>query len=94
MSIRLIRIGHQQIEVNGQQLLCQLAAFSAAILEKLLKAFLQLLIRPILVLRQREGHGDFLVLRQLLAHIHQGEEHTAFQQKAAVHQRGHAGSLS
>ena len=93
MSIRLIRIGHQQIEVNGQQLLRQLAAFSAAILEKLLKVFFQLRIRPILFFRKRERHGDFLVLWQFLTHVHQGEEYAAFQQEAAVHQWGYTGAL-
>ena len=94
MVIRLIRIGRHQVQEYGKNLLGEFAPLAAAVFENLMESVLQIVIGSLLALRQPERHGDLLVLRQLLTHVHEREEHAVFQQEPAVHQRRHAGTLA
>ena len=94
MAVRLVRISHHEVQGHGQQLLGELTPFAAAVLEDPMESVLQIVIGSLLVLRKPERYRDLLVFRQVLAHIHEREEHAVLQQEAAVHQRRNARLLT
>ena len=89
LVVGLVGIDGQQVEIRREYLVGDLP-----VLPKNPRQFLfRFLVRDAHVLRHLHGYGDFLVVRQLLAHVGKRQEGRVLQQKARKHQRRYAGEL-
>ena len=89
LIVGLIRVNRQQIEIGGQDLLRRLPVCAQDFLQFVFRLF----IGRAYILRHLQRYGDLFVVRQVFAHVGEGEKCRVFQQEAGKYQRRYAGQL-
>ena len=87
MTVGLVRVGHQQVQVGGKDFPGRLAV----IFQNLLQLPLDPLVLRLDLLGHLQRNGNLLILREVLAHIREGKKYRVLHQEPGVDQRGDAG---